>query len=237
MVASPEDTICISSALPCPVEEYISIVRALGSPFNPYYRQIFNLKTLHSSTEKAITRQGAEESSCKQVCCQIEDPARSQAGQDSVRLSRDIEFQQLDPRAIQKQIAAASGLFPDSGHNNLTDQFHCVGPHETLRTGKVAGVRHQVATGPNSVYVVKMSLLKWLHKDSASQGTKRKQMELECSDDIDCVVSKGGNANHNADSYITVDTTVHHSSESQTLLFTTSAANDFREVAYRTAGI
>ncbi|KAJ1127626.1 hypothetical protein NDU88_006022 [Pleurodeles waltl] len=60
-----------------------------------------------------------------------------------------------------------------------------------LRTGKVVGVRHQVATGPNSVYVVKMSLLKWLHKDSASQGTKRKQMELECSDDIDCVVSKG----------------------------------------------
>ncbi|XP_069098318.1 E3 SUMO-protein ligase KIAA1586-like [Pleurodeles waltl] len=109
-------------------------------------------------------------------------------------------------------------------------QFHCVGPHETLRTGKVAGVRHQVATGPNSVYLVKMSLLKWLHKDSASQGTKRKQMELECSDDIDCVVSKGGNANHNADNYITVDTTVHHSSESQTLLFTTSAANDFREV-------
>ncbi|KAJ1178017.1 hypothetical protein NDU88_003267 [Pleurodeles waltl] len=143
-------------------------------------------------TEKAIIRQGAEESSCKQVCCQIEDPARSQAGQDSVRLSRDIEFQQLDPRAIQKQIAAAFGLFPGSGHNNLTDQFHCVGPHETLRTGKVAGVRHQVATGPNSVYMVKMSLLKWLHKDSASQGTKRKQMELECSDDIDCVVSKGG---------------------------------------------
>ncbi|KAJ1192446.1 hypothetical protein NDU88_001753 [Pleurodeles waltl] len=58
-------------------------------------------------TEKAIIRQGAEESSCKQVCCQIEDPARShQAGQDSVRLSSDIEFQQLDPRAFQKQIAA-----------------------------------------------------------------------------------------------------------------------------------
>ncbi|KAJ1158106.1 hypothetical protein NDU88_010800 [Pleurodeles waltl] len=127
-------------------------------------------KHRHSSTEKAITRQGAEESSCKQVCCQIEDPARShQAGQDSVRLSSDIKFQQLDPRAIQKQSAAASGLFPGSGHNNLTDQFHCVGPHETLRTGKVVGVRHQVATWPNSVYVVKMSLLKWLHKDSASQ--------------------------------------------------------------------
>ncbi|XP_069064214.1 prolyl hydroxylase EGLN2 isoform X2 [Pleurodeles waltl] len=99
---------------------------------------------------------------------------------------------------------------------NGRTKFHCVGPHETLRTGKVVGVRHQVATGPNSVYVVKMSLLKWLHKDSASQGTKRKQMELECLDDIDCVVSKGGNANHNADNYITVDTTVHHSSESNT---------------------
>ncbi|KAJ1189237.1 hypothetical protein NDU88_005987 [Pleurodeles waltl] len=58
-------------------------------------------------TEKAIIRQGSEDSSCKQVCCQIEDPARShQAGQDSVRLSSDIEFQQLDPRAIQEQIAA-----------------------------------------------------------------------------------------------------------------------------------
>ncbi|KAJ1198793.1 hypothetical protein NDU88_002632 [Pleurodeles waltl] len=57
-------------------------------------------------TEKAIIRQGAEESSCKQVCCHIEDPTRShQAGQDSVRLSSVIEFQQLDPRAIQKQIA------------------------------------------------------------------------------------------------------------------------------------
>ncbi|KAJ1082028.1 hypothetical protein NDU88_002200 [Pleurodeles waltl] len=158
----------------------------------------------HSSTEKAIIRQGAEESSCKQVCCQIEDPARShQAGQDSVRLSSDIEFQQLDPRAIQKQIAAASGLFPGSGHNNLTDQFPCVRPHETLRTGKVVGVRHQVATGPNSVYVVKMSLLKWLHKNSASQGTKRKQMELECSDYIDCFVSKSVELDGTTANYIT----------------------------------
>ncbi|KAJ1141042.1 hypothetical protein NDU88_007379 [Pleurodeles waltl] len=68
------------------------------------------LQTLEAQaqqTEKAIIRQGAEESSCKQVCCQIKDPARShQAGQDSVRLSSDIEIQQLDPRAIQKQIAA-----------------------------------------------------------------------------------------------------------------------------------
>ncbi|KAJ1106205.1 hypothetical protein NDU88_003608 [Pleurodeles waltl] len=63
--------------------------------------------TQAQQTEKAIIRQGAEESSCKQVCCQIEDPARShQAGQDSVRLSSDIEFQQLEPRAIQKHIAA-----------------------------------------------------------------------------------------------------------------------------------
>ncbi|KAJ1089460.1 hypothetical protein NDU88_002611 [Pleurodeles waltl] len=99
-----------------------------------------------------------------------------------------------------------------------------------LRTGKGCRVRRQFATDQNSVYVVKMSLLKWLHKDSASQGTKRKQMELECADDIECVVSKGGNADYNADNDITMDTTVHHSRESQTLLFSTSATSELKAV-------
>lgn len=53
-----------------------------------------------------------------------------------------------------------------------------------------------------------MSLLKWLQKDNASQGTKRKQMEPEYADDIECVISDGDNTNHNADDYITVDTAV-----------------------------
>ncbi|KAJ1117752.1 hypothetical protein NDU88_005949 [Pleurodeles waltl] len=100
---------------------------------------------------------GAEESSCKQVWHQIEDPARShQAGQDSVHLSSDIKS-----FSNWTLVPSRNGLLQHLGSFQAADpilQISFIASDFTRRCErvKVVGVRHQVATDPYSVYVVKM---------------------------------------------------------------------------------